>query len=236
MKNEKILKFYFLIVFLELLGELLLHFTKTHSLIYAFKPLLMPALIYWYLKSDEKALKIMVIALFFSFLGDIFMMLLSVNSLFFMAGLGSFLITHILYLVVFISKTHSKQKSIFWRRPHLMLPFILYGLSLYAYLRQQNNPKFIEMQIPVIVYASIIILMVIFAIGRFNKVNQKSFTWVLIGALLFLFSDTFVALNNFSNIFNGNHYIANIFTMILYTVGQFLIVKGILAQKKGNEY
>ncbi len=232
MKKDVIVKIFFLVLVIELVGEILLDFLGFPYLVYIFKPFLMPLLIFWYKKTDSQYLKILVYALVFSFFGDVFLMFLPLSEHFFLAGLSSFLVTHILYLVVFVKYTNSNKKSIFWRRPHLALPFILYGLSLVAYLYQNAKPQFIEMQIPVIVYASVIMLMVLSAIGRFEKVNQNSFAWVLIGALLFMFSDTLIALNNFSSIFDDNKYIARLLIMILYTLGQYLIVLGIVEQKK----
>jgi len=232
MKKNVIIKIFFLVLAIELVGEVFLDFLDFPYLVYIFKPLLMPLLIFWYKKTDINYLKILVYALVFSLFGDIFLMFLPLSEHFFLAGLASFLITHVLYLVVFIKHTQSNKKSIFWRRPHLALPFILYGLSLVAYLYQNASPKFIEMQIPVILYASVIMLMVLSAIGRFDKVNQKSFAWVLIGALMFMFSDTLIALNNFSSIFDNHKYIARILIMILYALGQYLIVLGIVEQKK----
>jgi len=234
MKKELILKVYFIVIVLELFAEIALDFYDFPYLVYLLKPLLMPLLILWYKKSANKTLKIMIYALVFSFLGDVFLMFLPLSEHFFLAGLASFLITHVLYVVVFVKHTKSKEKSIFWRRPHLVLPFFLYGLSLIAYLYQSNHPKFIDMQIPVIVYASVIMIMILTAIGRFGKVNQKSFSWVLMGAFLFMFSDTLIALNNFSNIFTDQKYLARIFIMILYTIGQYMIVKGFLEQENNE--
>ena len=74
------------------------------------------------------------------------------------------------------------------------------------------------------------------AIGRFDKVNQKSFAWVLVGALLFMFSDTLIALNNFTTFFEGNKYLAKIFIMSFYAGGQYLIVKGFFEQKNNSAF
>jgi uncharacterized membrane protein YhhN len=39
------------------------------------------------------------IALFFSWLGDVFLMFVFKHELFFLAGLGSFLVAHIIYII-----------------------------------------------------------------------------------------------------------------------------------------
>ena len=231
MEKDKIIKIYFLVVVLELIGEVLFHFTDSRSLIYAFKPLLMPTLIYWYIKSDENYSKTIVYALIFAFIGDFSLMFLHLNPLFFLIGLCSFLMTHLLYIFLFNRYTDKNEKSIFWRRPHLALPFLLFGLSFMAFLFRENSPKFIEMQIPLIIYTSVIMLMVLSAIGRFNKASQSSFSWVLVGAILFMFSDTIIALVNFSDIFEGFIYLGNVIIMLLYCLAQYLIIKGLLDQK-----
>lgn len=231
MKANLIIKIYFLVLILEIIGEIVFDLYQIPYLVYLSKPLLMPLLIYWYKKVDKEALKVMLYALAFSFLGDVFLMFLPLSEHFFLAGLASFLITHVLYLYLFVKHTTFQKKSIFWKRPHLAFPFILYGLSLLAFLAQEGNTDFIEMKIPVIIYATVITLMVLSAIGRFDKVTQKSFAWVLIGAFLFMFSDTLIALNNFTSIFEGKKYLAKIFIMSLYAAGQYLIVKGFIEQK-----
>ena len=232
MKTKKILNIFLIVLNVELLGEILLEIYNFPYLVYILKPLLMPILIFWYKKSAKKEIKILIYALVFSFFGDVFLMFLPLSEHFFLAGLASFLITHLLYFVIFVKYIEKEPKSIFWKRPHLALPFVLYGLSLIAFLSKTANPKFIEMKIPVIVYASVIMLMVLSAIGRYNKVNQKSFSLIIVGALLFMFSDTLIALNNFASIFDNYKYLARILIMILYSIGQYLIVFGILEQNK----
>jgi uncharacterized membrane protein YhhN len=233
MKKQFLLPLLCIVLLLEIIGEVL---NVTHSfpyLIYVFKPLLMPLLIFWYLQSSPSPNKVLIIALIFSFFGDVFLMFLPLNELFFLAGLGSFLITHLLYTYIFIKQVQAEKKSILWKRPHFVLLFIVYGLSLIAFLNQQNSPAFIAMQVPVIIYASVIMVMVMSAIGRYERVAQASFSWVLIGALLFMLSDSIIALNNFSSLFDTMKYVPNVAIMALYVGGQYLITAGIL--KAENE-
>lgn len=235
MKAKFILNILFVVFGFELIGELLWTFYDFPFLVYALKPLLMPLMMFWYLRVSSNPLKILLYALFFSFLGDVFIMFLSLSEHFFLAGLASFLVTHVLYIVIFVRNIDKEKNSILRRRPHLILPFVLFGLSLVSYLYRNADPKFIEMQIPVIVYASVIMVMVITAIARFDRVAQKSFSWVMVGALLFMFSDTFIALNNFSAFFDEIKYVARISIMVLYFLGQYLIVKGLLMIEEKHE-
>lgn len=230
MKKDKIVKLFFFVLLIELLGEILLAKLQFPYLVYIFKPLLMPILIYWYKIYAKKPIKLLIYALIFSLFGDIFLMFLYISEHFFLAGLASFLVTHLLYLIVFIKHVSTKTKSIFLKKPYILFPFILYGIALIFFLTKTAHPKYIEMQIPVIIYASVIMLMVLSAIDRYKKVNKNSFLLVLVGALLFMLSDTLIALNNFSDIFLDIKYVARILIMILYSLGQYLIVLGVIKQ------
>lgn len=230
-----ILKLLVAVFAFELLGEIIYVFFELPFLIFIFKPLLMPLLAYWYIKHTDTPLKPLLYALFFSWGGDVALMFLPYSEHFFLVGLASFLVAHIMYIYIFLKYVDRSQKNILKRRPHLVLPFVLFGLSLFAYLSQVGHEAFLPMKIPVAVYASVIMIMVISAIARFDRVKQNSFAWVLIGALLFMFSDTFIALNNFSPIFDEYKYVAKTLIMTLYVLGQYYIVKGILEEQKNTD-
>jgi uncharacterized membrane protein YhhN len=193
------------------------------------KPLLMPVLIYFYWLGSRDQMngfhKLMIAAFFFSWLGDIALMFTEQFAQSFMLGLGSFLITHILYIIAFWKRDHTKEAHQYLiRRPYLATPFILYGFSLIYYL--QGNLH--EMLVPVIVYSTCLLFMTISAFNRRGHVNEASFFQVFIGAVLFLFSDSIIALNQFSELFSGNKKAATIAIMFLYILGQFLIANGAL--------
>lgn len=238
-EKKQILSLYFVVLLLELLSEILMDFKGLAYGLWIFKPMLMPILMYWYYHVSQKASKrfdkIILLAFFFSWLGDIFLMpAIFPESIGFLLGLGSFLFAHLMYLIAF-TKTTISSASILLKRPHLAIVFLLFGISLIFYLKRQAHPDFLPMEIPVIVYASVIMMMVIMAINRYNKVVHASFKWVLIGALLFMFSDTFIALNKFSSIFEGKQYIAKLIIMPLYAIGQYWIAKGSILQHQSTE-
>ena len=239
MKSKDLINLYFVVLVVELVGEVLFDLKGIAFLVWAVKPLLMPILAYWYYTSSQKGKfifdKLILAAFGFSWLGDIFLMPNFIDpSIGFLLGLGSFLLAHIMYLVAFL-KTNIKASSIYKSRPHLALPFVLFGLSLVLYLKRAAHPDFVPMEIPVMVYASVIMLMVLAGIGRYNKVQQKSFSWVVIGALLFMFSDTLIALSRFSDIFEQQQFLARLLIMPLYVVGQYLIGKGALLQHHSTD-
>ena len=157
--------------------------------------------------------------------GDIALMFLPYFEDIFILGLGCFLVAHVFYILLFAkSISNTKRPTIF-----ILLP-ILYGIALIYFLYQQNNDDFNKLQIPVIVYALVILVMLMTALNRFQGVSDKSFKWVAIGALLFVFSDTTIALNKFSTVFAEAEILARLTIMILYGLAQFIIVKGILLE------
>ena len=229
MKSKHLILIYFVVMVLEILGEIVFDFQQLPYGIWTFKPLLMPILAFWYYKETKAKTafdKVILVSLFFSWWGDNFLMpAIFKTDINFLLGLASFLIAHVLYIVGFF-KTDRKSPSILKSKPYLALPFLAIGIGLLFILFQQNVPGFAEMSLPVVVYASVIMIMVISAVNRYGKVNPASFKWVLIGALLFMLSDSFIALSRFTTLFEGSTFVARILIMPLYVIGQYLIVKG----------
>jgi len=91
---------------------------------------------------------------------------------------------------------------------------------MFLYLK----PNLEEMIFPVMAYVAIIIGMNIAALNRYNKVNARSFWLIMIGAILFLISDSIIAINKFDHTINH----ARVYIMITYLIAQYLIVQGTL--------
>jgi uncharacterized membrane protein YhhN len=125
-----------------------------------------------------------------------------------------------MYLAVFII-TPGKN-SITGRRMYLLIPVLLFGAGLVSYLYNDLG----EMKIPVISYAFVILLMLSGAINRIEKVNRKSFCLVLAGAILFVLSDSSIAINKFSRPFEYS----SLVIMLTYITAQYLIVTGYIYQ------
>ncbi len=211
---------YLLIGVLHLAAVLL----ENQTLSYVSKPLLMPALIVWYLlatRSQRSSIHyIMVAAFVFSWAGDIFLMF--TTELYFLAGLVSFLITHILYITVFSKEIEQAGKGmVVGRKPWLAAPVVIVAAGLIALVYNHVDA---EMRIPIVIYAAVITVMVIMAINRHQNVSEMSFQSLLLGAILFMISDSLIALNKFY--FDGELWQARFFIMLLYIAGQYLIAKG----------
>ncbi len=159
-------------------------------------------------------------ALLFSLLGDILLLFTEISSLFFIAGLTSFLLAHIMYILVFLRKVdRTIKKTIFFP----LMTFV-YGVVLYYVLYQRLS----NMKGPVLVYMVAILVMSNLAYLRSKNVSKTSYFLVFIGALLFMISDSVLALNMF---YKPIAY-SNVWIMTTYALAQVLIIFGILRQKQ----
>jgi uncharacterized membrane protein YhhN len=125
-----------------------------------------------------------------------------------------------MYLTIFFI-TPGKN-SILSNRIYLLLPVIIYGVILVFYL----YPDLADMRLPVMLYAIVILTMLTGAINRKEKVDRGSYYLVLTGAILFVISDSVIAVNKFSHPFASS----GIVIMSTYIVAQYLIVAGYIYQ------
>jgi uncharacterized membrane protein YhhN len=188
------------------------------------KALIIPILFLLYLRYVRKSVNsfhtLILTALVFSWCGDVLLQLTQFNELFFLAGLGSFLLAQVMYLAAFFS-TQGKNLitgSLSWA----LIPVAAYGAALLYYLWDGLG----DMKIPVLVYAVVILTMLSAAINRKAKVNRLSFLLVLSGAILFVLSDSMIAVNKFRLPFD----LARLAIMLTYVTAQYLIITGCLKQ------
>lgn len=201
------------------------------------KPLLMIILLLFYAKSiirqPNPFHKMMIAAFFFSWIGDVALMFVHLNENFFLVGLVGFLITHVLYTIVFSKVNHPEVRAMLPRKIWVAIPLVIYMGALLSMLVPaiSGNPLTKPFLVPVLVYSTAIAVMVVFSINRYRRVNDRSFALVFAGALLFMFSDSLIAINKFMQPLP----MAGFFIMVLYITGQYLIAKGILKQHPRRE-
>lgn len=155
-------------------------------------------------------------------------MFVSSDEQFFLLGLGAFLVAHIFYIVDF-NKLKSEQDAGEGRGfINLRIVFlVLVGTSLFYLL----NPGLGTFRIPVMVYMVVILAMAMSAVLRKGRTPEKSFILVYGGALLFVFSDSIIALDKFVNPIPY----ARFWIMATYIAAQLMIVNGILAHDKSTD-
>ncbi len=236
MTNGKPLSILFwLIAILHLVFEALLIADMPQMLLPAMvsKALLMPVLIWYYYKVSGPSLgavqKLILVGFIFSWSGDVNLMMPRLESLkpyeelFFLVGLVSFLITHVLYMLSFRKDlSNNAHPTLLKAKPWLVLPILAAYAGLLAFLLPAIQAYEPDMLIPVIVYASVITAMVIFAINRYGKVSVASYGAVLAGALLFMFSDSNIAINKFHTPYT----FAPLVIMSTYITSQYLFAWG----------
>ena len=188
------------------------------------KALIIPILMIMFLvnlRTFLNRLSVMMLAgLFFSWAGDVILELSNLCGELFIPGLTCFLLAHVMYLTVFFISPGGNV--IFRKRIYLLIPVILFGGGLIYYLYNDLG----AMRIPVIVYSIIILIMLTGAINRLEKVNRTSYNMVLAGAILFVISDSLIAVNKFGHPFESS----GIAIMITYILAQYFIVLGYIKQ------
>lgn len=173
--------------------------------------------------------KIIFSGFIFAWLGDVLLMFN--NNDLFVFGLAAFLICHILYIVAFVKNIRSShhKPSIINRFVMALLP-LFYLVVLYTYMypyiaNSEVNKPFL---IPVTVYAITIVTMSLFALWRIGVSNRTSVIFIIIGAFVFMFSDSLIALNKFVSPFMH----ANLFIMFTYCSAQLCIALGTIYHTK----
>jgi uncharacterized membrane protein YhhN len=125
-----------------------------------------------------------VVGLIFCLAGDVLLMLPRDR---FTAGLISFLMGHVFYISAFTSGIGFGTVSWLW------LPFLLYGIVMTGILL----PALGKLRIPVFIYMGMIVVMAWQAWERWYVIRQVSALLAGLGAVLFLVSDSALAIHRF---------------------------------------
>ncbi len=219
--------------FLALLSlELVLEFIHLQWAIFIVKPAVTSFIIYYfYNQTKEKPSvfsKSILIGLVASLGGDIFLMFPKFNPNFFLVGLVSFLIAHLFYIRAYFQNIKSSAVSnSFSVKLMVANPIVLMSLSMYALMKNDLH----DMKIPVLFYMTAITAMGVMAGLRINHTSASSWKKVLGGAILFLMSDSIIALNKFVHPFEYS----NLAIMSTYYVAQYFIATGCLEHIEKGE-
>jgi len=186
---------------------------------YYTKPFLMPLLLIYYILSAAEVNKLIVMALVFGFMGDVFLMWPKTKNNF-MLGLGAFLIGHVCYVLLFLQGISFARDVPVW----FYLIIIVYATFACAVLKKLIK-HLGNMKIPTYIYMAAILLMSLASLARIWVIGMSiSFFLPFIGSLLFLCSDCMLGFYTFKGEFKNG----NICIMITYVLAQALIVGGYL--------
>jgi len=225
MKNKASLLLHLLlliIVIVELAGRI----TDVIYLEYPVKPLIMPWMAAFFLLfRKKKSLTVpALLAFFFSWAGDIFLMFSERNELFFYAGVGGFFLAQLCYIYVFFRFSETGERGYLQQHPFVGLLFIAYVAGIYILLL----PGLEGIMRPIILlYALSLIGMSMMALNRKGRVNRTSYLLVFIGSLLFVISDSLIAVDRF----HGGIPLGGFWVMLTYIPAQYLIMRGLTLEE-----
>lgn len=211
-------KIFLILFFIAAIGELISTIAELPTVHLICKPLLLPSLIAYYWVSTTDRSMMMLGALVFSWIGDVLLM----DNAYFIFGLISFLVSHILYIVTYKQHQHEETTHALHglQRIRFAFPVLLAGTGLIVILWPHLN----DMKYPVLVYAGVITFMTLTALFRFGRTSVQSFAFVFGGAILFMISDSLLAVNKFIEPIAMGHF----WIMLTYCGAQILITIGIL--------
>ena len=218
MKTKDISLFLFIIIAaIELLSRIF-GWNSIGSIHFTVKPLIIPALAFYFffsIRQRNRLVLLLFMALFFSWAGDVILIFEAVNPIYFMLGLVAFLLAHITYTFIFNKSSKDFKPRIFTYSTGFLL--IIFGALMVLLMW----PGLGELKIPVAVYTLIIMMMGLSALFR----KAAGASMVLIGAMLFITSDSLLALNKFYEAFSG----ADFWVMLTYILAQYFIVSGMIS-------
>ena len=192
--------------------HILAEYHGQRRLVYLFKPLTMLFIILIAVlgQTASPLYKTMIIAgLIFSTAGDVLLMLPADR---FAAGLAAFLAAHLFYIAAFLADI---EILAWWP----VIPLVIYGLFFYFILSRSLG----KLRLPVLTYIVVILMMVWLAWERWSQIRNSSALLACIGAVLFLISDTLLAIDHFRGAFKS----AQVLKLSTYYSAQWLIANSI---------
>lgn len=205
---------------IDLALELFSHLSDFNDLRLYTKPLLL-ILLFAFVSLQSfhvRAIKmVLLLALAFSWAGDMFLLFDTGAGMHFIFGLASFLTAHVFFLVLFYMIRKRRQPIPSWNWMITLLA-LGYTITLLVLL----FPTLGALKVPVLLYALILSCMFIASVQAFSW-GTGAGKWVIIGALLFVASDSLLALNKFyTSLPNAGFWI-----MSTYALAQLGITLGV---------
>jgi uncharacterized membrane protein YhhN len=216
-----------IIFIVSLLADIIGLVLRNHPLQIASKPLVVLSLIGYFIsatKGTESSLKKwVIIALIFSVIGDVFLLFQRTDPLFFILGVAVFMIAHIFYIIFFHSiRVREAIESRWW----LLLIIVVYYGSFIYFL----SPYLHEMSLPVRVYGIVISFMLMLAMHMTYLRDRQTGLFILLGAVLFIISDSILAINKFYSHFR----FSGLVIMSTYGMAQLFLAEGAIRYITSN--
>lgn len=189
------------------------------------KPLLITTLAVYFFTATASGKgsfrNIMLAGFFFSVVGDTLLMFTEQGATFFLLGLGAFLVTHICYILAF-SGVRKEQKGFVVRKKWPAIPLMIFVAAFITLLWPDLASS---MRLPVATYAVVIGTMAATCLNLKDKIERSVFLTIVSGALLFMMSDSLIALTKFKAA-DFAMPLPHFWIILTYLMGQYLIATG----------
>lgn len=174
------------------------------------------ALIAWRLLQDMDG-KVLGIALLISSLGDVYLSLRNGN--YFVFGLLAFLVAHLFFIALW-KRNWPRPLRVSNQQRSLLTILLFYLIVMLWWMLPVPS-----LSVPVAVYMCVLTTMVLAA----TLTASKSF-WIVTGAILFLLSDSIIALSTFKQVVGGR--LAGFLIWSTYYLAQYFMTFGFLHDQR----
>jgi uncharacterized membrane protein YhhN len=188
------------------------------------KSLLMPVLFGFFIEQTRRVSSLIkawiILALFFSWVGDILLTFEEDQPKFFLFGLAAFFLAQVFYIIFF--HRIRVRESISGNALLLLLVVVYYGILISLISPGFERAEFRSLKLPVRIYGVVISFMLMLAMHITLSKYKKAGWLMTIGAMLFVSSDSLLAINKF---YLSIEY-SSIAIMLTYGLAQLFIVYG----------
>jgi uncharacterized membrane protein YhhN len=198
------------------------------QLLWITKPLLLISLLLYFSRFTEKGSSVLVkMALGASLIGDVLLMFDDQYPQLFLLGLLAFLTAHVCYTAFFIRDIFlARPWKQHWSQLAMSTVLVVYAVEFYIL----NREAFGSLWLPTLLYICVIAAMGIAATMRDRDRPGKAYGITVAGAVLFIVSDSLLALNKFVMPFP----FADALVLGFYAAAQLLLVSGIILILKND--
>ena len=187
------------------------------------KPSVMSSLILFTFYNKEvlstRKKKLMLLLLAFLWLGDVFFLSFE-DSIFFLLGFSFFLLANMVYIFLF-------QKKVEYQFGRVLL-FSAFVLAYAFFFMRAIVDGVGDYFYPIIFFMIMAFNMLQAAFFRWQQVNRLSFYLVFLGALIFMLSESIVALEKFAEPIPFTDYLI----MPTHGIGNFLMIFGLIIEER----
>ncbi|PRY88475.1 lysoplasmalogenase family protein [Mongoliibacter ruber] len=222
--KENTVKSYFLFVLISiillLLGQYQIFLVSKLFIL----PSMMVLIFRYYQKSSHKLVPILLVSTFFSFLGDV-LIVIQDEDFFKMLSLSSFLVAQAGYAYMFYTSFQYNKKRIsipLAKRWPEFLSVLVIGFLIFLVA-----PEMEEFFLLGVIYGIIACISMVLALDRRFYVSRKSYYTVFCGLVLFYISDILAGLD-----LELTNTLIHVLIILSFASGHYLIISGISQQIK----